>query len=133
MADRHVKPGLTAVTPFLAVPDVPAAIALYVRLFDAVEVRRAPDPTGVVRHAVLSVGGAPFELGLHEDASAPASHGLPPVGVHLYVPDVDAVWARASTVGVTGYAPTDQPYGDREAMIVDPYGITWYVATNVAG
>jgi len=129
MADdrSYVKTGLTPVTPFLAVPDIADAIALYVRVFDAVEVRRDADPTGVVRHAVLRVGDAPLELGLH--GKNPEPDGLPPVGVHLFVPDVDAVWARATAAGASGMAPTDQPYGDREAMIVDPLGITWYVAT----
>lgn len=132
-ATSYVKAGLTPVTPFLAVPDVPDAIALYVRLFDAVEERRDPDPEGVVRHAVLRVGGAPLELGMHGHVTPPAAHALPPVGVHLYVPDVDAVWARATAAGATGYPPANQPYGDREATIVDPFGITWYVATNQQG
>jgi PhnB protein len=135
MADgsSYVKAGLTAVTPFLSVPDVPVASALYVQLFEAVEERRDPGSDGVIQHAVLRIAGAPFELGRHGHAAhPPAPGGLPPVGMHLYVPDVDAVWARASAVGATGHAPTDQPHGDREAMIVDPFGITWYVATNQA-
>jgi PhnB protein len=132
MADTssYVKDGLTSVTPFVAVPDIAEAIDLYARIFGAVEVRRDADPTGIVRHAVLRFGDAPLELGQHGDVVRPAPPALPPVGVHLYVPDVDHIWARAASAGATGHPPVNQPYGDREAMIVDPYGITWYVATS---
>jgi len=45
---------------------------------------------------VLRFGDAPLELGLHGQIVPPAAHTLPPVGVHLFVPDVDAVWGRAT-------------------------------------
>ena len=123
----YVKQGLTAITPFLAVPDIPAAIDFYVRVFAAREVRRDPGPSGVTQHAVLTIDAAPFELGRH----AVAQRGdLPPVGMHLYVPDVDAVRQRAVAAGATATPATDMPYNDRETTIVDPFGITWYVATN---
>jgi PhnB protein len=128
-ARAHVKEGLTAVTPFLAVPDIPTAIAWYVRVFGAVDVRRDPGPDGVVQHAVLRIDDAPIELGRHA-TTAPTGSSLPSVTLHLYVADVDGVWERARADGATGYAPIAQPYGDREAMVVDPFGITWFVATN---
>lgn len=130
MSTKYVKEGLTAVTPFLAVPDVPAAIDFYVRVFEAVDVRRDADPSGVVRHAVLSIGDAPVELGQHDGAARTPAGQLPVTAVHLYVPDVDATWARAQAAGAVGTAPVDQPYGDRESMVVDPFGVVWYVATS---
>lgn len=124
-----MKGGLTAVTPFLAVPDIPAAIDFYVRVFGAVDVRRDADPIGAVQHAVISIDGAPLELGRHAvTKSAPGE--LPSVSVHLYVPDVDAVYSRAIAAGATGRPPADMPYADREAGVFDPFGITWWVATN---
>lgn len=126
----YKKPGLTAATPFLAVPDIAAAIACYTAMFGATEVRRDADPTGVVRHALIRIDDAIIELGLHSDVHRVVAPTLPPVGVHLYVPDVDAVWRRALAAGATGHPPTDMPYADREALVTDPFGITWYVATN---
>jgi uncharacterized glyoxalase superfamily protein PhnB len=31
------------------------------------------------------------------------------------------------------HAPVDQPYGDREASVRDPFGNYWYIATHTAG
>lgn len=56
-----------------------------------------------------------------------------PATLHVYVPDVDAVFARAVEAGgVALYEPTDQPYGDREAGVEDPSGTHWFVATHTA-
>jgi PhnB protein len=129
----YTKEGLTAVTPFLLVPDIPTAITCYVRVFGAVEVRRDADPAGLVRHAVLQIDDAPVELGQHADVTRVPPGSLSPVGVHLYVPDVDGVWERALAAGMNGSPPADMPYGDREACVTDPFGITWWVATNRAG
>lgn len=129
-ARPYVKDGLTAVTPFLLVPDVPAAITFYVRIFGATEVRRDPGPIGTVQHALLRIDDAPIELGQHADTARGDLKVLPPVGVHLYVPDVDALHRRAVAAGATATQPTDMPYGDREATVVDPFGITWWIATN---
>jgi uncharacterized glyoxalase superfamily protein PhnB len=52
------------------------------------------------------------------------------VFLYLYLDDVDAVYARAMALGATSLeAPKDVPYGDRRAMIEDPAGNTWQIAT----
>jgi uncharacterized glyoxalase superfamily protein PhnB len=129
----YVKDGLTAVTPFLLVPDIAAASAFYVRVFGAVEIRRDPDAAGVAQHAVLRIDEAPIELGRHAVTARSDLNVLPALGVHLFVPDVDAVYERAVAAGAAAKPPVDMPYGDREAAIVDPFGVTWWVATNRSG
>jgi PhnB protein len=54
------------------------------------------------------------------------------VTLHLYVPNVDAVVARAADARATRErgAP-DMPYGDRAATILDPYGHRWMISTKV--
>src|SRR5262245_31182832 len=111
-ARRYIKAGLTAVTPFLLVPDIPEAIDLYSRLFDAREIRRDPDPAGNVQHAVIRIDDAPIELGRHPEAMGTDGRTLPTVGIHLYVGDVDVVCERAREAGVSATPPTDMPYGD---------------------
>src|SRR5262245_36620190 len=60
--------------------------------------------------------------------------GTLPAALHLYVEDADAVHARAVAAGaVTLHGPVDQPYGDREASVRDPFGNHWYIATHTAG
>lgn len=50
--------------------------------------------------------------------------------LHLYVEDADATYARALKAGAKSLEePTDVPYGDRRAMIKDPCGNDWQIAT----
>jgi uncharacterized glyoxalase superfamily protein PhnB len=53
--------------------------------------------------------------------------------LYLYVPDVDAAYARALAAGATSLEePRDVPYGDRRAMVEDPFGNAWQIATMLA-
>ena len=66
------------------------------------------------------------------DALAPSSVGGSPVGLHLYVEDVDAVVARAVAAGAKLLHPVeDKFYGDRNGFIQDPFGHLWGIATHV--
>jgi PhnB protein len=50
----------------------------------------------------------------------------------IYLPDVDAVFARAVAAGATAQqAPTDQFWGDRMGSLKDPFGHQWSLATHV--
>jgi PhnB protein len=54
------------------------------------------------------------------------------VTVHVYVEDVDAVFARALELGATESRPVeDQFYGDRLGQFTDPWGHRWSVASHV--
>jgi hypothetical protein len=54
-----------------------------------------------------------------------------PVTLHVYVEDVDAVFARALAAGARELPPVaDQFYGDRSGMFVDPFGHQWNVASH---
>ena len=51
--------------------------------------------------------------------------------LYVYVVDVDANYARAIASGATSLeVPADMPYGDRRAMVRDPWGNTWQIATR---
>jgi PhnB protein len=53
-----------------------------------------------------------------------------PAFLYLYVEDADAVYRRALEAGATALEePDDMPYGDRRAMIKDPGGNVWQIAT----
>jgi PhnB protein len=61
----------------------------------------------------------------------PQSTGGSPVGLHLYVEDVDAVFAQAINAGATLIKPVqDQFYGDRTGALKDPFGHIWFLATH---
>ncbi len=50
--------------------------------------------------------------------------------LYLYVEDADATYRRAIEAGAKSIEkPADMPYGDRRAMIEDPSGNVWQIAT----
>ncbi|HEV2262105.1 MAG TPA: VOC family protein [Candidatus Rubrimentiphilum sp.] len=50
--------------------------------------------------------------------------------LYVYVDDTDATYQRALKAGATSIEqPQQQPYGDRRAMITDPSGNDWQIAT----
>jgi uncharacterized glyoxalase superfamily protein PhnB len=52
--------------------------------------------------------------------------------IYLYVENVDAMYEQALKAGATSVLPpTDQPYGDRNAWVTDPFDNIWYLATPI--
>jgi PhnB protein len=50
----------------------------------------------------------------------------------MYVPDTEAVYAKALSAGATTIRGLeDAPYGDRTATVQDPFGNLWSLATHV--
>jgi uncharacterized glyoxalase superfamily protein PhnB len=55
-----------------------------------------------------------------------------PAFLYIYVDDADAAFHRAIAAGATGIeSPIDTPYGDRRAMVRDPFGNVFQVAHRV--
>jgi PhnB protein len=131
---KPIPDGYHAITPYLIVSGGAKALDFYAHAFGAVERLRMQDPSGKVRHAEIVVGGACVMLAdEHAEIGALSPHtvGGSPVGIHLYVEDVDAVVARAVAAGATLMrAVADQFYGDRVGGITDPFGHRWSIATH---
>lgn len=54
-----------------------------------------------------------------------------PAFLHLYVDDADATYQHALEAGaVSCEEPQETPYGDRRAMVTDPFGNDWQIATH---
>ena len=63
---------------------------------------------------------------ISESGPRPATEAF----LYLYVEDADATYRRAIAAGATSIeAPDDMPYGDRRAMVKDPSGNVWQIAT----
>jgi uncharacterized glyoxalase superfamily protein PhnB len=123
------------ITPQLVVKGVAEAIGWYTRAFGADELLRNTAPDGAsIMHAELLLGDSRFFL-VDEFAGAmrsPASLGGSPVTLHLYVADVDALFARAVAAGATVLQPVgDRFWGDRYGMLVDPFGHRWSIASRI--
>ena|SRR5215471_12387597 len=115
------------VTPYLVVPDADGEIAFLKSAFGAVEssVNRGEDNSVV--HAEMQIGDSLLMLG-----QAGQNWKALPAALYLWVPDVDATYARALAAGATSQsAPEDKPYGHRNAGVVDRNGITWWIGAPV--
>ena len=134
MAVKPVPDGYHTVTPYLIVKDAARALDFYQKAFGARELMRFPGPGGKIGHAEIKIGDSPIMLAdEHPDMGAvsPQSLGGTPVGIALYVEDVDALTNRAVAAGATVVRPVaDQFYGDRSATVLDPFGHKWTIATH---
>lgn len=130
-----IPTGMHSVTPHLICGDSAAAIAFYKQAFDAVEVSRLPGPNGKIMHASIRIGDSTVMLvDEFPDHGSPGPKTLrgTPVVIHLYVPDADALAARAAAGGAKITMPvTEMFWGDRYGQFEDPFGHRWSVATHV--
>jgi PhnB protein len=134
MVDAIPK-GYPRVTPYLIVDGAAAAIDFYGSVLGAKERMRMGGPDDRIGHAELEIGDSVVMLADEHpeiDALGPRSVGGTPVSLHVYVEDVDAVFARAVEAGARELqAVEDKFYGDRGGSFEDPFGHRWHVASHV--
>src|SRR5437763_7461144 len=103
------------VIPYFVVNGASEMIEFLQQAFGADEEGRVAAPGGRIMHADVRIGDSLVELGDASD-QYPAMQ----FGIHLYVPDADAVYRSALAAGATSMRePVDQFYGDREATVKD--------------
>jgi PhnB protein len=137
MSAPAVKPipeGMHSLTPHLICAGAADAIKFYTEAFGAIEQFRLPGPEGKLMHACVKIGDSMLML-VDEMAGCsmlgPRALKGSPVGIHLYVPNVDAVVAQAVEAGARVTMPAaDMFWGDRFAQLEDPFGHRWSVATH---
>ncbi len=124
------------ITPHLVVRGAAAAIDFYTRAFGASELYRnlASDGKSIM-HAELMLGDSRFLL--HDEFPeqgllSPLGFGGTAITLHLYVPDVDAVFNSAVAQGAKVVMPVqDCFWGDRYGILTDPFGHRWSIATRL--
>ena len=123
-----------SVTPYLSIKGAAEAIEFYKRAFSATELFRLVAPSGEIGHAEIKIGNSaimladPCETGPFR---SPQSLGGSSIGLHVYVEDVDALFAQAVDAGAKVVKPVqDQFYGDRTGTLEDPFGHVWFLATH---
>jgi PhnB protein len=135
MPVSHVPAGYHTVVPYITVRGAAAAIEFYKAAFGATEIMRFAGPDGGVAHAEIEISGSRVMLGDEMPAwgnRGPQSLGGASGGLCVYLPDVDAAFAKAVAAGATAFRPVqDQFYGDRSGTVVDPFGHVWTLATHI--
>jgi len=131
---KPIPDGYHSVTPYLYVRGAAAAIEFWTRAFGAVEMLRLPGPNGVLMHGEVKIGDSilMFAEEMPEWGNkSPQTLGGVTSGYCIYLPDVDAAFARAIAAGATVMRPVaDQFYGDRSGTVIDPFGHVWTLATH---
>ena len=95
--------------------------------FDGKELMRHAEGD-MIMHAKVQIGDSVIELGEARYPTQPL-----PTAIYLYVNDVDVMYEQALKAGGTSMLPpTDQPYGDRNAWIKDPFDNVWYIGAPVS-
>ena len=133
---EQVKPipdNFRTITPNLVCRDAARAIEFYKSVFGATEIARVPGPGGKIMHAALQIGDSTFFLNdaMGKLPSEPEVGASNPMYIHLYVPDVDAIFNAAVAGGARVEMPVqDMFWGDRYGKLTDPFGQQWSIATH---
>lgn len=122
------------VIPHIMVDRAAEAIRFYTAAFGASEYFRLNGDAGRIVHAEIGINGHTLMLGDADGPFAPPGQAGASVALHVYVPDVDGLTARAVNVGAELLSPpADMPYGARQSMLQDPFGHVWIFLTPTAG
>jgi PhnB protein len=125
---KPVPEGYHTITPYLVVDGAEKIIRFAKEAFGAQPVfEPMMRPDGKVMHAELKIGDSVVMIADTSERAQATSDML-----HLYVPNVDAVYQKAIKAGGKSLMePMDQFYGDRSGSIMDPTGNRWFIATHV--
>ena len=116
-ASTEPPTGFHSVTPRMVVNDVTAEVEFLRAVFDAIGEVDADRP------AEIRIGDS---LVLVTSAD---ERELFPVFLYVYVDDADIAYRRALDAGAVSLEePRNTPYGDRRAMVRDPFGNVFQVA-----
>ena len=115
--------GYTSASPYLIVNDAARTIAFLEETFDAEVKRSFPTKDGGIMHAEVRLDDTIIMMGEGDETQE--------CGIHVYVPDADATFARAVAAGGTVIQEVAaKGDGDRRGGVADPNGITWWMATQ---
>jgi len=125
---KPVPDGYHTLTPYLVVDGAERVINFMKEAFGAkpvIEPMTRPD--GKIMHAEFKIGDSVVMI---SDASerAKATSAM----IHVYVPNVDAVYQKALKAGaISIMEPANMFYGDRSGGVKDPAGNQWHIGTHV--
>lgn len=125
---KAFKPsGYNSVSPYLVVNGAQKMIDLLQQVFNAEQLRKYDGPDGKVMHTELRIDDSVIML-----ADATEAWGQNQSLIHVYLPDVDAVYQRALVAGCDAIEAPKEREGDpdRRGSFRDFAGNVWSVSTQ---
>lgn len=123
----HRTEDTRTILPYLNLVGAADFVEFAKRAFGAREVSMFSAPDGKVIHARLRLGDSILALG-----EAHGDRAIILGALHMYVPNVDDVYAAAVREGIKVLRPLrDEPYGDRAAVLQDAFGNWWFPSTHI--
>jgi uncharacterized glyoxalase superfamily protein PhnB len=114
------------ISSYLAVANVAASATFLEQAFGFTRGVVLPAADGQLRYAEMRHGDAVVILIPRGDATS-ASGGM--AGLYTYVEDVDRAVTQAREAGAGVGEVEDKAWGDRVAVVTDPDGYRWLLAT----
>jgi len=121
-----LAPGMQPVNAYLAVANVAATMTFLENAFGFTRGVVLPSADGQIRYAEMRHGDSAVMLVPKGDTNT-ASGGI--AALYAYVNDVDRVAERARQAGAGVNEPENRSWGDRTAVVTDPDGYRWVLAT----
>jgi uncharacterized glyoxalase superfamily protein PhnB len=125
-AGSGLAPGMQPINTYLAVANVGASIEFLGRAFGFTPGVVLTDPEGQPRYAEMHHGSSVVMLIRRGDI---ATATLGTSSLYTYVDDVDRQIALAREAGAGVGDAEDKPWGDRIAVVTDPDGYRWVLAS----
>lgn len=117
-----VPEGHTTANPYIHAKSARSLMAFLNQAFGAEEIA-CHEMDGRVMHAEVRIGDSILEMGEAEMAAS---------AFYVYVDDPDATYRNALAAGATSLSePADQPWGERVASFLDPFGNRWTPAKTI--
>ena len=114
-----------SVIPYIIARDVDDVVRFAQEVLGGKETLRTTGAQGGT-HCEVQIGDAKIMIG--------AADSTMPTMLHVYVPDVDVTYERATQFGAKSVMPPrDQEYGDRDSVVEDAAGNRWCLATAGSG
>ncbi len=125
---KPVPEGYHTITPYLVVDGAEKIIRFMKEAFGAQALfEPMTRPDGKIMHAEFKIGDSVVMVA---DVSERAQATMD--ALHIYVPNVDAVYQKALKAGASSLMePADQFYGDRSGSVRDPAGNRWHIGTHI--
>lgn len=119
--------GYSTVSVYVVADGAQRVIDFLKNSFDATELRRFDSPDGSIMHAEVRIDDTVVML-----ADGGGSYPAFPVWLHVYVPDVDAIYHKALEAGGVSVQEPVRKEGDpdRRGGVKDPCGNTWWISTQ---